>query len=122
VRGNTERENRRLARRIKDAKLTTRASLDNFLCDPERGIDEANLRQLAGCGWVKSKHNVVIVGKTVLARATWAQRSRTLRAAWVTARSSTAHPDYSANSHWHVQRVKRVMASQSGALRSPGTR
>lgn len=60
----TERENRRLARRIKDAKLATRASLDNFLCDPERGIDKANLRQLAACGWVKSKHNVVIVGKT----------------------------------------------------------
>jgi DNA replication protein DnaC len=59
-----ERDNRRLNRRLKDAKLATRASLDNFLCDPERGVDKATLRQLASCSWVKSKHNVVIVGKT----------------------------------------------------------
>lgn len=60
----TDRDNRRLARRLKDAKLATRASLDNVLCDPERGVDKANMRQLANCQWVKSKHNVVIVGKT----------------------------------------------------------
>lgn len=60
----TDRENRRLARRLKEAKLATRASLDNVLCDPERGLDKAVTRQLATCGWVKSKHNVVIVGKT----------------------------------------------------------
>ena len=60
----TERDNRRLARRLKDAKLATRASLENVLCDPERGIDKASTRQLGTCHWVKSKHNVVIVGKT----------------------------------------------------------
>jgi DNA replication protein DnaC len=60
----TDRDNRRLARRLKDAKLATRASLDNVLCDPERGVDKAAMRQLANCQWVKSKHNVVIVGKT----------------------------------------------------------
>lgn len=60
----TERDNRRLARRLKEAKLSTRASLDNVLCDPERGIDKATIRQLATCGWIQSKHNVVIVGKT----------------------------------------------------------
>ena len=59
-----DRDNRRLARRLKEAKLATRASLDNVLCDPERGIDKAAMRQLASCQWVKSKHNVVIVGKT----------------------------------------------------------
>jgi DNA replication protein DnaC len=41
-----------------------RASLDNVLCDPERGVDKPTMRQLASCQWVKSKHNVVIVGKT----------------------------------------------------------
>lgn len=60
----TERDNRRLARRLKDAKLATRASLDNVLCDPERGLDKAAIRQLATCQWLKSKHNVVVVGKT----------------------------------------------------------
>jgi DNA replication protein DnaC len=60
----TERDNRRLSRRLKEAKLATRASLDNVLCDPERGVDKAGIRQLATCQWVKAKHNVVIVGKT----------------------------------------------------------
>jgi DNA replication protein DnaC len=60
----TERENRRLARRIRDARLSTRASLDNVLCDPERGLDKSMLRQLGTCSWVKSKQNVVVVGKT----------------------------------------------------------
>ena len=60
----TERDNRRLSRRLKDAKLATRASLDNVLCDPERGIDKATMRDLASCQWIKSKHNIVIVGKT----------------------------------------------------------
>jgi DNA replication protein DnaC len=60
----TERDHRRLARRLKDAKLASQASLDNVLCDPERGIDKATTRQFATCGWVQAKHNVVVVGKT----------------------------------------------------------
>jgi len=60
----SERDNRRLARRLKDAKLATRASLDNVLCDPERGIDKAAMRTLSTCQWIKSKHNVIVVGKT----------------------------------------------------------
>lgn len=60
----TDRDNRRLSRRLKEAKLATRASLDNVLCDPERGIDKTVTRQLASCSWVKAKHNVVVVGKT----------------------------------------------------------
>lgn len=60
----TDRDNRRLARRLRDAKLNTRASLDNVLCDPGRGLDKAMVRQFATCSWVRSKHNVVIIGKT----------------------------------------------------------
>jgi DNA replication protein DnaC len=60
----SERDSRRLAKRLKDAKLATRASLDSVLCDPERGIDKATLRQLASCKWIQSKHNIVVVGKT----------------------------------------------------------
>jgi len=59
-----DRDNRRLARRLKEAKLATRASLDNVLCDPERGVDKATMRALASCQWVKQNHNVVVVGKT----------------------------------------------------------
>ena len=60
----TDRDNRRLQRRINEAKLSTRASLENVLCDPERGIDKATIRDLANCQWVKAKHNVAVIGKT----------------------------------------------------------
>jgi hypothetical protein len=43
-----DRDNRRLARRLKDAKLAVRASLDNVLCDPERGVDKASMRAANG--------------------------------------------------------------------------
>ncbi len=59
-----DRDNRRLVRRLKEAKLATRASLDNVLCDPERGVDKATMRALSSCQWVKSNHNIVVVGKT----------------------------------------------------------
>ena len=60
----TSRDNRRTARRIKDAKLVTKASLQDVACDPERGIAKATLRQFATCGWVREHHNIIVVGKT----------------------------------------------------------
>jgi DNA replication protein DnaC len=60
----TERDDRRLSHRLKDAKLANRASLGNVMRDPERGVDKPTLRQLSQCQWVKSKHNVIGVGKT----------------------------------------------------------
>lgn len=60
----TDRDNRRLSRRIKEAKLSTRASLENVLCDPERGVDKATIRGFANGHWVKAKHNIAIIGKT----------------------------------------------------------
>jgi DNA replication protein DnaC len=60
----TERDNRRLNRRIKDAKLVTRASLDSVQCDPERGVDKATIRQLATGKWIQARHNIIVHGKT----------------------------------------------------------
>lgn len=60
----TERENRRLARRLKDAKLGTRASLEDVVCEPGRGIDKPMVRQLATCQWVRAKQNVIAIGPT----------------------------------------------------------
>lgn len=60
----TDRDDRRLSRRLKDAKLAMRASLDQVMCDAERGVDRALLRTLTQCQWVKSKQNVIVVGKT----------------------------------------------------------
>jgi DNA replication protein DnaC len=60
----TERENRRTARRIKEAKLGMRACLEDLWCNPTRGIDKATVRSLATCQWVRAKQNVIAVGAT----------------------------------------------------------
>jgi hypothetical protein len=65
----TERDNRRLARRLKDAKLGVRASLEDVVCDPGRGVDKATVRQLATCAWVRAKKNVIAIGPTGIGKS-----------------------------------------------------
>jgi len=60
----TERDNRRLTRRLKEAKLAMRASLEDIHCEPARGIDKATVRQLATCQWARAKQNVIVHGAT----------------------------------------------------------
>ncbi|MGH8309205.1 MAG: ATP-binding protein, partial [Steroidobacteraceae bacterium] len=60
----TDRRNRQLARRLKEAKLGLSACLEDVLCDPGRGIDKATVRSLASCQWVTRKQNVIAVGAT----------------------------------------------------------
>lgn len=65
----SERENRRLDRRLKDAKLGVRASLEDVVCDPARGIDKPMVRQLATCQWVRAKQNVIAIGPTGIGKS-----------------------------------------------------
>lgn len=60
----TERDNRRLQRRIKEAKLPTSASPEDTHCDSVRGFDRSRLRQLCACDWVRAKQNILITGAT----------------------------------------------------------
>jgi DNA replication protein DnaC len=61
----TDRDNRRLARLMRSARLSVSdAAMENIWCDPARGIDKAVIRDLATCKWIKNKQNVVVVGKT----------------------------------------------------------
>jgi DNA replication protein DnaC len=60
----TDRQNRQLARRLKQAKLGMSACLEDVWCDPARGIDKAVIRSLATCQWVRSKQNVIAIGQT----------------------------------------------------------
>jgi DNA replication protein DnaC len=60
----SERDNRRLARRLKDAKLGIKASLEDVICEPTRGLDKAQLRQFATCQWVRAHQNVILLGAT----------------------------------------------------------
>jgi DNA replication protein DnaC len=60
----TERENRRVARRIHEAHLSVRAAPEEILCDAARGLERATLRDLTTCQWVRAHHNLVILGAT----------------------------------------------------------
>ena len=60
----TDRENRRLERRLKDSRVSASAAPEQVICDSARGIDRAAWRDLRTCGWVRSKHNVIILGAT----------------------------------------------------------
>jgi len=60
----TERENRRVGRRIKDAKLGMQACIEDLSCDPARGLDKSVVRTLGTCGWVRAKQNVIVTGMT----------------------------------------------------------
>jgi DNA replication protein DnaC len=70
----TTRDNRSLARRLKNAKLKQQASLEDLDARHPRGLDNNLLLSLAACSWLKDHHNLIItgptgVGKTYLACA-----------------------------------------------------
>lgn len=60
----TERKNRLIARRLRDAKLPMAATLEDLWCDPARGVDKATARTLATGQWIHAKQNVIAVGAT----------------------------------------------------------
>jgi DNA replication protein DnaC len=61
----TDRENRKLTRLLRQAKLTgTGACLEDVQCSPERGLPKAKIRELETCRWINDKLNVLIIGKT----------------------------------------------------------
>lgn len=59
-----DRENRRLERLMRAAKLPMAASLEDVWCKPGRGLTKEQLRELATCQWIRHHHNVIVVGKT----------------------------------------------------------
>lgn len=60
----TDRDNRRVARRIKEARLYKGAALEDIECDAARGIEKSLVKQLGTCQWAKAKQNVLITGAT----------------------------------------------------------
>jgi DNA replication protein DnaC len=59
------RENRRLQKTLKDARLKLpSACVEDVEYPAQRQLDRAVVRQLATCRWVEEHHNVVITGMT----------------------------------------------------------
>lgn len=70
----SERDNRRLERNLKAARLRCDACLEDLDLQRPRGLDGALLRSLAACDWVRASRNILVcgstgVGKTFLACA-----------------------------------------------------
>jgi len=59
-----DRENRRLYRYLKTAKLRSNASLEDLDFHRARGLDRSVVLSLADARWVEAHHNVLVVGPT----------------------------------------------------------
>ncbi len=60
----TSRDNKRLSRRLRDAKLRQAAVVEDTDFRTPRGLDRALFLQLAGCGWLREHSHLVIGGPT----------------------------------------------------------
>lgn len=66
----TERSDRRLSTRLRQAKLRQNACLEDIDYRPPRGLEKSLMLRLATCQWVKERHNVLILGPTGIGK-TW---------------------------------------------------
>lgn len=60
----TAREQRKLARRLRSAKLRYPASVEDIDYTTPRGLDRQVLLSLATCSWIAEHQNLLIIGKT----------------------------------------------------------
>ncbi len=60
----TEKENKRLAARLKKARLRQTNCVEDIDFRTPRGLDKNMILALAGCQWVKKSQNVIITGST----------------------------------------------------------
>lgn len=77
----TERENRRLVGRLREAHFREQATVESVDYTHKRGLRKAQVLELAGGGWIKARQNLLItgatgVGKTFLACALGHQACR----------------------------------------------
>ena len=58
------RDSRRLALRLKAAKLRQEASVEDIDFRTPRGLDRSVIMSLAQAGWVTAHHNLLVTGPT----------------------------------------------------------
>ena len=61
------RDSRRLALRLRAAKLRQEATVEDIDFRTPRGLDRSVIMHLAQAGWVTAKHNILITGPTGIA-------------------------------------------------------
>jgi DNA replication protein DnaC len=60
----TARDNQRLGRRLRQAKLRQNAVVEDADFRTPRGLDRALFHKLAGCDWIRQSQHLVISGPT----------------------------------------------------------
>jgi DNA replication protein DnaC len=65
----TSRENRRLARRLREAKLRQAAVVEDTDFRALRGLDRSLFLKLATCQWIREHQHLVIVGPTGIGKS-----------------------------------------------------
>lgn len=63
------REERKLQRRLKAAKLKQAAYVENIDYLTHRGLDREMMRELVSCRWVKAGRNVILTGPTGIGKS-----------------------------------------------------
>jgi len=59
-----ERDSNRLRIRLKQARLRLTAAIEDVDFRHPRGLDKSLVLTLAGCQWIRERHNVIITGPT----------------------------------------------------------
>src|SRR5436305_13166985 len=60
----TSRENKRLARRLRQARLRQSAVVEDVDFRAHRGLDRALFLKLASCEWIREHHHLCLIGPT----------------------------------------------------------
>ena len=60
----TARDNKRLSRRLRQARLRQNAVVEDTDFRTPRGLDRTLFLKLAGCDWIRQSHHLVIGGPT----------------------------------------------------------
>ena len=65
----TAREQRKLTRRLRSAKLRYPASLENVDFQHARGLKRSQVLALGSCSWIQDHHNLLITGPTGIGKS-----------------------------------------------------
>jgi len=65
----TSRENKRLARRLREARLRQSAVVEDVDLHAPRGLDRSLFHKLATCEWIRDHHHLVVVGPTGIGKS-----------------------------------------------------
>jgi len=65
----TSRENKRLARRLREARLRQSAVVEDVDFRAHRGLDRALFQKLATCEWIREHHHLVMIGPTGIGKS-----------------------------------------------------